>query len=270
MANEMIVASNSMAMSAMQTCEQYAQIEKMGAVIAKSGVLGAITPSVGVTAALTCAQEGISLVQFKAKYHVMGDGNITVKTNWMQAKFQDLGGKIHINEFTPEVCDLDFTFDGETMNNRVTLKEFKENGVAVNAAGRVKDNWRKFPKDMLWARCCAGAIRKLCPQALGGLYVQEEAQDFGNSAPARAAVVSASPSPIAAESVDANICPCGKNKGKNWSELDTAVLQAVVDNAEKFPAITAAHLDAIREEMDMRDRAEAEQTAERVEAEVVE
>lgn len=165
------------ALTALQVCEQLPNLTKMGEAIAKSGICGQISASTGSVIALTCAQEGISLVQFKGKYHVMTDGTLAVKSRYLHAEFNRRGGKIHINKMNDEECDLTFNYKGETLRYRVTIAQFKENGVAVGKGGILKTNWRQFPMDMLFARCCATAIRKLCPEADGGLYAEEEIAD---------------------------------------------------------------------------------------------
>jgi hypothetical protein len=56
----------------------------------------------------------------------------------------------------------------------------KKNGVAMGKSG-LKDNWRKFPRQMLTARCISEAIRLLMPQIVSGVYTPEEVQDFTNT-----------------------------------------------------------------------------------------
>ena len=257
------------AMNALQVCDQLPKLTQIGESLAKSGMLGAITASTGTMIALTCAQEGISLVQFKAKYHVMEDGNLSIKSRYLHSEFKRLGGKMHFNEMSDSVCDITFSYDGEEIRNRVTLDQFKANGVALAKDGKLKKNWRTFPADMLFARCCASAIRKLCPEADGGLYVQEELDTRGEDAPDRAPEpIRLSPEdvqqrvgrmeggkqpepeavqPEVVSPSDPDTCPvAGRIFGKRWSELDTKALMKILKApADKYPELTAAHRDAI-------------------------
>lgn len=257
------------AMNALQVCDQLPKLTQIGESLAKSGMLGAITASTGTMVALTCAQEGISLVQFKAKYHVMEDGNLSIKSRYLHSEFKRLGGKMHFNEMSDTVCDITFSYDGEEIRNRVTLDQFKANGVALAKDGKLKKNWRTFPADMLFARCCASAIRKLCPEADGGLYVQEELDTRGDDAPDRAPEpIRLSPEdvqqrvgrmeggkqpepdavqPEVVSPSDPDTCPvAGRIFGKRWSELDTKALMKILKApADKYPELTAAHRDAI-------------------------
>ena len=257
------------AMNALQVCDQLPKLTQIGESLAKSGMLGSITASTGTMVALTCAQEGISLVQFKAKYHVMEDGNLSIKSRYLHSEFKRLGGKMHFNEMSDSVCDITFSYDGEEIRNRVTLDQFKANGVALAKDGKLKKNWRTFPADMLFARCCASAIRKLCPEADGGLYVQEELDTRGDDAPDRAPEpIRLSPEdvqqrvgrmeggkqpepeavqPEVVSPSDPDTCPvAGRIFGKRWSELDTKALMKILKApADKYPELTAAHRDAI-------------------------
>ena len=253
-------------MTALQVVEHSAALDKLGETFAASGFFGAVTKSTATAALINCFIEGLSPVEYKAKYHTMNDGTTSIKSDYIQREFHRLGGAWKFNEWTPEVCDITFTYRGSELRGRVTFDEFKQNGVAIGKNGQLKDNWRKFPREMLKARCLATYIRAICPEALEGQYTQEETMDFNAaSAPRVVAPVAVSPSPIAppiAEKpaakpevvtpevvepppADPNVCPCGKSKGKRFEDLPTDTLEKILDNAAKYPAITDAHKAAI-------------------------
>ena len=271
-------------MTALQIVENAPALDKLGETFAASGFFGAVTKSTATATLINCFIEGLSPVEFKAKYHIMQDGSTTIKSDYAQRNFRRLGGRWHFNEWTADVCDVTFTYEGEETRGRVTLDEFKQNGVAIGKSGQLKDNWRKFPREMLKARCLATYIRAICPEALEGQYTQEEAQDF-DRAPAAPRVITpsaVSPSPVAptppapapkaevvnaevvepsaipptakpaapaptpaAPTADPEVCPCGKNKGRRFEELPNETLEIILANAPKFPAITEAHRAAI-------------------------
>lgn len=240
-------------MTALQVVEHSAALDKLGETFAASGFFGAVTKSTATAAIINCFIEGLSPVEYKAKYHIMQDGSTTIKSDYAQRNFRRLGGRWHFNEWTAEVCDVTFVYEGEETRGRVTLDEFKANGVAIGKSGQLKDNWRKFPREMLKARCLATYIRAICPEALEGQYTQEEAQDF-DRAPAAPRVIApsaVSPSPVAptptpaAPTADPEVCPCGKNKGRRFEELPNETLEIILANAPKYPAITEAHRAAI-------------------------
>jgi hypothetical protein len=157
-------------------------ISRLGIAVAKSGWFGSIGQSTGEMIAMTMLQERISPVTFKKKYHVMGDGSLSVASRAIVSAFKRLGGKMKLHEVGKEKCDITFSYDGNELRYCVTLQEFIDNGVAVSAkTGALKDNWAKFSGDMLYARCCSFAIRKVCPEADDGLYTSEEVADFDDA-----------------------------------------------------------------------------------------
>ncbi len=161
-------------------------VSRLGIAVAKSGWFGSITQSTGEMIAMTMLQERISPVTFKKKYHVMGDGSLSVASRAIVSAFKRLGGKMKLHEVSKDKCDITFIYDGNELRHAVTLQEFIDNGVAVSSkTGALKDNWAKFSGDMLYARCCSFAIRKVCPEADDGLYTTEEVADF-DAAPAAA------------------------------------------------------------------------------------
>lgn len=157
-------------------------ISRLGVAVAKSGWFGTIGQSTGEMIAMTMLQERISPVTFKKKYHVMGDGSLSVASRAIVSAFKRLGGKMKLHEVSKDKCDITFIYDGNELRYAVTLQEFIDNGVAVSAkTGALKDNWAKFSGDMLYARCCSFAIRKVCPEADDGLYTSEEVADFDDA-----------------------------------------------------------------------------------------
>lgn len=157
-------------------------ISRLGVAVAKSGWFGSIGQSTGEMIAMTMLQERISPVTFKKKYHIMGDGSLSVASRAIVSAFKRLGGKMKLHEVGKDKCDITFIYDGNELRYAVTLQEFIDNGVAVSSkTGALKDNWAKFSGDMLYARCCSFAIRKVCPEADDGLYTSEEVADFDDA-----------------------------------------------------------------------------------------
>lgn len=259
-------------MTALQVVQNMDAVTKLGQVYAASGFFGAVTPSTATASIINAALEGISPLEYRAKYHTFENGTTSVKSDFIQREFHRLGGKWKINEWSPEVCDITFSYDGNELNGRVTIDEFKANGVALDSKGKLKTNWSKFPREMLKARCMATYIRAICPEALGGMYTQEEVADFDRKPPTPAQG-KASPSPLAQgepkvtvkpitaegpEVVDYAVCPCGKSKGKRFDELPTDTLLAIVNaDAKKFPLVTPEHRNAIVAILGCREAAES-------------
>lgn len=157
-------------------------ISRLGLAVAKSGWFGSIPQSTGEMIAMTMYQERISPVMFKKKYHIMENGSLSIASRAIVSAFKRLGGKMKLHEVGDDKCDITFSYDGNELRHAVTLQKFIDNGVAVSkSTGALKDNWAKFPGDMLYARCCSFAIRKVCPEADDGLYTSEEVADFDDA-----------------------------------------------------------------------------------------
>ena len=250
-------------MTTLQAVENTDALQKLGQIYAASGFFGAVTQSTATACVINAALEGISPLEYRAKYHTFEDGTTSVKSDYIQREFHRLGGTWKFNEWTAEVCDMTFTFQGSELRARVTLDEFKANGVAMGSKG-MKTNWKKFPREMLKARCMATNIRALCPEALGGMYTQEEVQDFDRtpSAPREVKPTVVSPSPVAPtpapkaevivpevvepEVVDYGVCPCGRAKGKRFEDLPTETLEKIMSaDRARFAAVTDGHRDRI-------------------------
>ena len=250
-------------MTSLEVCQNTASIEKLGETFAMSGFFGAVSKSTATAALINCFIEGLSPVEYKAKYHTMDNGTTTIKSDYIQREFHRLGGEWRFNEWTGEVCDITFSYRGAELRGKVTLAEFKANGVACGKDGRtLKTNWAKFPREMLKARCMATYIRALCPEALGGMYVPEEMDNGTDGALPRPAPTAAPkaerPAPPPPEVVtpevidpppppkaDPEVCPIGRAKGKRFEKLPTETLEKILETAAKYPAITDAHKAAI-------------------------
>lgn len=156
-------------------------VSRLGVAVAKSGWFGNIPQSTGEMIAMTMLQERISPVTFKKKYHIINN-SLSVASRAIVSAFKRMGGKMKLHEVGKEKCDITFSYDGNELRYAVTLQEFIDNGVALAKDGvTLKDNWAKFSGDMLYARCCSFAIRKVCPEVDDGLYTTEEVADFDDA-----------------------------------------------------------------------------------------
>ena len=89
------------------------------------------------------------------------------------ARFQNAGGKVRWIESNAQKCVAEFTHEqGGTLQITWTIERAKE----ANLTG--KDTWKKYPDQMLRARCIAEGVRAVFPACLGALYLVEEVQDF--------------------------------------------------------------------------------------------
>ena len=240
----------------------------------KSGMFGCTQPGQGAVLLSTCMTDKISPIEFIRTYHLI-EGRPSMRADAMLAKFTQQGGKYKILSFTEDKAEAVFLFGDNEVTMSMTMQEAEAAGLTKSKAGKVKDNWRAFPKQMLWARVVSSAIRLVAPQIVAGVYTPEEVQDFDKAAAiepsairveAKEVVLPVEPKkePAAApkaefaapveQAPESNVCPCGKVAGKTWAELPTATLNTILSS--QHPAVkqsmTGDHYIALREELKRR------------------
>jgi hypothetical protein len=152
-------------------------IEKMGEMIWASGMFGCVKVEQGMVLAMQCLAEGKAPLELAKTYHII-EGKLTMRADAMLGRYLTTGGKVKwITRSDTEVRAI-WSKDGNDVEIASTLEEFKNNGIALSAKGGLKDNWRKFPKQMLTARNVSEAVRLLAPQIISGIYTPEEVSDF--------------------------------------------------------------------------------------------
>lgn len=158
-------------------------IEKLGEMIAFSGLFGCSKKEQGQVLAMQCLTEGKPPLELAKTYHMI-DGKLSMKSDAMLAKFQMSGGRAVWKERTGEKVVAEFTHRGQTVTIGHTLKEHMESGVALGKDNKLKEIWRKFPRQMLTARCISEGVRLLAPEIVFGIYTPEEVSDFDGGKPA--------------------------------------------------------------------------------------
>lgn len=156
-------------------------IQVMGEMIWGSGMFGCVKPEQGMVLAMTCLAEGKAPLELAKTYHII-EGKLSMRADAMLGRFQVSGGKVKWTVRNNEEVRAIFIHDGSEVEIGVTVEEMKANGVAMGKNG-LKDNWRKFPRQMLTARVISEGVRLLAPQIVSGIYTPEEVQDFSSNAP---------------------------------------------------------------------------------------
>ncbi len=238
----------------------------------KSGMFGCTQPGQGAVILSTCQSEGISPFEFMNTYHLI-ENRPSMKADAMLAKFMQAGGRYKVLSFLKEKAEGHFAFGDNEITMSMTIKEAEAAGLTHSKAGKIKDNWRAFPKQMLWARVVSSAIRLIAPGIVAGVYTPEEVQDFDKATAVEPAAIrveatevklpvepkqeaSAPKTELAATaeqaaSPKAGVCPCGTVAGKAWSDIPTATLNTILSS--QHPAVkqsmTGDHYIALREEL---------------------
>ena len=242
----------------------------------KSGMFGCTQPGQGAVILSTCLSEGISPFEFMNTYHLI-ENRPSMKADAMLAKFMQAGGKYKVLSFSKEKAEGHFAFGDNEITIDLTIKDAQEAGLTHNAKGQWKNNWKNFPRQMLWARVVSTAIRLVAPQIVAGIYTPEEVQDFDSKPidtqairveatevalpvePAmqdmeKTAEKEQPATPFEEPSVEANICPCGKIQGKPWSEIPTEALVTILGSPHPVvkQSMTREHYVALRLELKNR------------------
>jgi hypothetical protein len=156
------------------------ELESIAEQLAASGLWpGVDTKQSAFALLLICQAEQTHPVLAMKRYHII-EGRPAMRADAMQAEFQRAGGLIQWVRSDAEICEAVFTHPvqaREGVTVRVTFAELDAAGVTKGKYG-VKDNWRKFPRQMLRARAISEGVRMVLPGVVAGIYTPEEVADF--------------------------------------------------------------------------------------------
>lgn len=148
------------------------QISQMAKAIAESKLFGIQTPAQALALGLLCQAEGRHPAEAARDYHII-NGKPSLKSEAMLARFQQAGGKVDWHEYTHETVSGTFTHpQGGSLKVSWTMQDATRAGLTGNPT------WKKFPRQMLKARCISEAVRGIFPGVLSGLYAPEEVGEF--------------------------------------------------------------------------------------------
>lgn len=241
-------------------------IERMGEMIWASGMFGCVKPEQGMVLAMQCLAEGKAPLELAKTYHII-EGKLTMRADAMLGRYLTTGGKVKWLVRSDTEVRAVWSKDGNDVELSSTLEEFKNNGIALSAKGGLKDNWRKFPKQMLTARNVSEAVRLLAPQIISGIYTPEEVSDFSSQdkplpKPVEYQRVETKPEAVVdpaqaviarLDEVLAKFEPHATNyliekkllkEGKNYQDLDAMTAQRILSNPTKIVGILEAIVNA--------------------------
>jgi hypothetical protein len=166
-----------------------ADIQQMAEMVSRSRLFPGIGDAqAAATLMLLCQAEGLHPMEAMKRYHII-EGRPSMRADAMHAQFQARGGRVRWIASTDEVCEAHFSHPGnpDGLTVRVTLQELADSGVARDPrGGGMKANYKKFPRQMLRARCLSEGVRAIDPGAILGIYTPEEVSDFEPAGPAPA------------------------------------------------------------------------------------
>ena len=155
-----------------------AACEQLGKFYQQSGMLGVKTPGAGAVLALSCMCEGITPLESLRKYHILHDGNISMRSDAMLAEFRLRGGRHKwLNTGNDgQAAEIELTYEGQTLVSQYTIQQAELAGLV-----RDKSGWLKNPSNMLRARAISDGIRMIAPEVISGSYTPEEISDASDS-----------------------------------------------------------------------------------------
>jgi len=149
-------------------------IKQMADTVVKGRLFPGIqTPEAAVTLMLLCQAEGLHPMQALRRYDLI-QNRPAMKTDAMLAEFMRRGGRVKWHTMTETECEATFTSQGvpDGVKIKWTLEDAKRAGLGG------KDNWHKYPRQMLRARVVSEGVRASDPGVNSGIYTPEEVADF--------------------------------------------------------------------------------------------
>lgn len=167
------------------------ELEIMANHIVKSGLFGIRKIEEAVSLMLIAQAEGRHPATIASEYNIIL-GRPALKADAILARFQSAGGKVEWSEYTDECVAGTFSHPaGGSLKVDWDMNRAKAAGLGT------KDNWKKYPRQMLRARVISDGVRGVYPAVLQGFYTPEEVQDFApsTSTPAPAPAPAIVPAP---------------------------------------------------------------------------
>lgn len=147
-------------------------LQVMAKAMATTGMFGFKRPEEAFALMLIAQAEGKHPATIAQDYDLI-QGRPALKSVAALSRFQHAGGSIQWHERTDVLASATFS---HKLGGDVTITWSIERARAAQLTG--KDNWKKFPAQMLAARVVAEGVRACFPACLNGFYLAEEVQDF--------------------------------------------------------------------------------------------
>lgn len=149
-----------------------ADIQRMATAVAQSGLFGVKTTEQAMALMLVAQAEGLHPAIAARDYDII-QGRPAKKSEAMMRSFIANGGKVRWHALDDKIADATFSHPagGEI---RITWDLLR----ATTAGLGGKEMYKKFPRQMLRARCISEGVRTVCPMATSGMYVPEEVVDM--------------------------------------------------------------------------------------------
>lgn len=151
---------------------EFSEVEKMATACAQSQLFGVKTKEQALALMLLAQAEGRHPMICAKEYHII-QGRPALKSDAMLSRFQNANGKIEWIERNDKKCSAKFSHPN---GGELVVEWTIERARAAELTG--KDNWKKYPCQMLSARVISEGVRAVYPAVLDGMYTPEEVKDF--------------------------------------------------------------------------------------------
>ena len=144
---------------------------RLGSLLAQSGYfMDSREAAQAVTKMMAGAELGFGPVASMTGVNII-KGKVALSANLIAAAIKRSGRyNYRVRELTDQVCVVEFFEQGQSVGvSSFSMVDAKNAGLATG------DNWRKFPRNMLFARAISNGSKWYCPDLSGGpLYTPEE------------------------------------------------------------------------------------------------
>lgn len=152
----------------------------LGEVFAASGIFKDVkTAAQAVVKILAGKELGLSPIEAMNSLYIVND-KIAVLTNTIASRMKKSGKYDYkINKLDETECSITFlAINGETKELGISVFTIKD---AAKAGIVNKDNWKNYPRNMLFARAFSNGARWYCPDSFSSFHSVEELDDNSNS-----------------------------------------------------------------------------------------
>ena len=150
----------------------FGDIERLAVSIAKSGLFGIKTVEQAIALMAIAQAEGRHPALAARDYDVI-QGRPSKKAEAMLRDFMEGGGRCEWHALSDSIADATFS---HPQGGSVRITWDMQRAMQAGLGG--KDNWKKFPRQMLRSRTVSEGVRTVWPLATSGMYIPEEAADM--------------------------------------------------------------------------------------------
>lgn len=150
----------------------------IGKIFAESGMFPDVKSQAQAVVKILAGRE-LGLSPFESMKNIyLVNGKLAIQSNALASLIKSNNKyDYRVDVLTDQECKITFLRIKGEKPEEVGTSEFTFKDAAK--AGLVnKDNWKSYPKNMLFARALANGVRFYCPDAACGWHVQEEYEDL--------------------------------------------------------------------------------------------